>query len=270
MATPAVSGTAGLLLELWRNTKGWDQPDPLSSTYKALFIHTAREAGPADGPDYRFGWGLVDATQAARTLQFADQEGYFHVSEETLARARDARYEYTLYTDAYDDEFKVTIAWVDPAGTPVDPPALNNRTPMLVNDLDLRVTDVVTGREYRPWTLNPARPGDAATPGDNTRDNVEQVVVKDYDPHNHRAWRISVTHKGVLAADQKFSLIATGAYQRVGCEADYNGDGFVDFFDYDAFVADFESGSSLADINGDFMIDQFDYMQYVEAFERGC
>ena len=30
-------------------------------------IHTADEAGPAEGPDYMFGWGLLNA-QAAATL----------------------------------------------------------------------------------------------------------------------------------------------------------------------------------------------------------
>jgi hypothetical protein len=54
--------------------------------------------------------------------------------------------------------------------------------------------------------------------------------------------------------------------------ADFNGDGFVDFFDYDDFVACFEGAGAPgcnADFNGDAFIDFFDYDAYVFAFE-GC
>lgn len=51
---------------------------------------------------------------------------------------------------------------------------------------------------------------------------------------------------------------------------DVNGDGFVDFFDYDGFVLGFESGQSAADFNGDGFLDFFDYDDFVVAFEGGC
>ena len=54
---------------------------------------------------------------------------------------------------------------------------------------------------------------------------------------------------------------------RVGEAADFNGDGFVDFFDYDAFVGAFESGGPGADFNLDCFIDFFDYDAFVAAFE---
>ncbi|XVJ58972.1 MAG: hypothetical protein HEQ23_06040 [Tepidisphaera sp.] len=55
------------------------------------------------------------------------------------------------------------------------------------------------------------------------------------------------------------------------CPADFNDDGFLDFFDYDAFVGAFEAGSGLvADFNGDGFVDFFDYDAYVGAFEAGC
>jgi hypothetical protein len=58
------------------------------------------------------------------------------------------------------------------------------------------------------------------------------------------------------------------------CPADFNGDGFLDFFDYDAYVECFETevcppGKS-ADFNGDTFVDFFDYDEYVAAFETGC
>jgi hypothetical protein len=54
------------------------------------------------------------------------------------------------------------------------------------------------------------------------------------------------------------------------CAADFNGDGFVDFFDYAEFVGTFEGGDPRADFNGDGFIDFFDYSEFVAAFEAGC
>lgn len=58
-----------------------------------------------------------------------------------------------------------------------------------------------------------------------------------------------------------------------GC-ADYNGDGFLDFFDYDDYVSCFQGVACpcgrTADFNGDDFIDFFDYDDFVAAFETGC
>jgi hypothetical protein len=58
------------------------------------------------------------------------------------------------------------------------------------------------------------------------------------------------------------------------CRADFNGDGFLDFFDYDDYVACFETGTCPpgkdADFNGDGFADFFDYDDFVSAFELGC
>ena len=58
------------------------------------------------------------------------------------------------------------------------------------------------------------------------------------------------------------------------CPADFNGDGFLDFFDYDDYVNCFETGvcpaGRTADFNGDNFADFFDYDAFVTAFELGC
>ena len=58
------------------------------------------------------------------------------------------------------------------------------------------------------------------------------------------------------------------------CPPDFNGDGFLDFFDYDDYVNCFETGTcppgKSADFNGDDFVDFFDYDDFVEAFENGC
>jgi len=58
------------------------------------------------------------------------------------------------------------------------------------------------------------------------------------------------------------------------CAADFNGDGFVDGFDYDDFVACFEGDpcppGKTADFNSDGFPDGFDYDDFVASFEIGC
>jgi hypothetical protein len=60
----------------------------------------------------------------------------------------------------------------------------------------------------------------------------------------------------------------TNTYNR--CSADFNQDGFLDFFDYDEFVGAFETGDPRTDFNLDGFLDFFDYDAFVQAFEIGC
>ncbi len=54
------------------------------------------------------------------------------------------------------------------------------------------------------------------------------------------------------------------------CNADFNVDGVVDFFDYLDFVDAFSSNLPGADFNEDGIIDFFDYLDFVDAFSLGC
>jgi len=54
------------------------------------------------------------------------------------------------------------------------------------------------------------------------------------------------------------------------CAADFNGDGFLTFEDFDAFVGAFESGNASADFNGDGFLSFEDFDAFVLAFEAGC
>ena len=61
------------------------------------------------------------------------------------------------------------------------------------------------------------------------------------------------------------------------CPGDFNGDGFLDGFDYDDFVTCFEGTppqdcppGRTGDFNGDGFVDGFDYDDYLTAFEGAC
>ena len=54
------------------------------------------------------------------------------------------------------------------------------------------------------------------------------------------------------------------------CYGDFNNDGFIDFTDFDTFVAQFELGNSITDFDGNGFLDFNDFDLFVAAFEFGC
>lgn len=76
------------------------------------------------------------------------------------------------------------------------------------------------------------------------------------------------------AGEASWATVALPVPGAGACPADFNGDSFVDFFDYDSFVTAFEVGGDLvgaaADINGDGFVDFFDYGDFVAVYEQGC
>lgn len=172
MAAAAVTGSVASLLEVEAQYR---PGSPLrASTYRALLLHTAREMGPAPGPDYRSGWGLLDRDAAAVTLDAALRESATTLlREETLEKGDEQTI--PLFSSG-TRALRVTLAWTDPEGVaaadPMDAPASR-----LVNDLDLWLTDA-QGQRYEPWVLDPDHPAQPATRGVNTRDNVEQVLIE--------------------------------------------------------------------------------------------
>jgi hypothetical protein len=57
---------------------------------------------------------------------------------------------------------------------------------------------------------------------------------------------------------------------RIPCFADFDRDGAVDFFDFDAFTLAFETALPTADVNRDGFLDFFDANDFVTLFELGC
>jgi hypothetical protein len=200
MATPSVTGAVGLLLEYQRKIHG--STALRSSTLKALIINTADEAGSNPGPDYIFGWGLMNTYKAIKLMQKDSIEGTPSYIRELLLTQGD-----TVTFDVGcngSDSIKATICWTDPSGTPVAA-ALNPTNKMLVNDLDLRIIRKYDQTTYQPWILNPSSPTSAATTGDNSIDNVEQVLVTST---QRTVYTVQITHKGTLSGGQQYVSVA--------------------------------------------------------------
>ncbi len=71
-----------------------------------------------------------------------------------------------------------------------------------------------------------------------------------------------------LSGDQGYSMLMYLGNTR--CPADFDGSGFVDTEDYDAFVRAFELGDPSADFDCTGFVDTDDFDFFVRAFERGC
>ena len=188
MSSPNTAGSVGLLSQHAVDLFGATLQ---SATMKALVFHTADEVGPAPGPDYMHGWGLLNTASAAWLMSdHAAAVDTEHIMELEL---NDGMTESFQFTSDGAGPFRVTITWTDPPGTPpgtaVDPPNL-----MLVNDLDLRVVDPDSVTHF-PWVLDPSAPSAAATTGDNFRDNTEQVHIE---ASVAGTYTVEISHKGSL------------------------------------------------------------------------
>ena len=199
MSAPNTTGSLALLQELHNSVEGSIMD---ASTLKALVIHTADEAGSNPGPDYVFGWGLLNTQSAADVILNSLTNSI--VNGNMVQGAVDL-----INVDlAPGTPFKATIVWNDPAGFP-PAASLDPATLLLRNDLDIRLKDPSGNTVGLPWVLDPNNPSSAATTGDNFRDNVEQIVLSN--PAVGGTYQLEVTHKGTLAsASQDYSIIISG------------------------------------------------------------
>lgn len=215
MATPSTSGTLMLIQQHYYNVNNSFMK---SATLRGLVLHTADEAGSSDGPDYEYGWGLLNAEKAAKTIT---EEGTQSIIKELELNSGGT---YTINVTASGlENLMASIAWTDKEGT-VGANYVNDRTPNLVNDLDIRITK--SGTTYYPWKLNPAYPSSGATKGDNKVDNIEKIDIANASGQ----YTITITHKGSLySGKQAFSLIITGInVSVVDCNGVTGGSAYLD------------------------------------------
>lgn len=200
MAAPSATGSLILLQQHYEAINGTGN-FMRASTLKALVIATADEAGANDGPDYSFGWGLMNTEKAA--LKISEDQVYNVIDEQVLNNG-DA-YSFNVNSDG-TEPLTVTICWTDPAGTPVSA-SLDPSDIQLVNDLDLRITK--DGSTFYPYKLDPNNPNNPATnTSENNVDNAEMVRIAD---PSAGTYTVTIDHDGTLAVPQHYSIIIDGA-----------------------------------------------------------
>jgi hypothetical protein len=205
MSSPAVTGSIGLLLEHQRNLHGEDSP-LLSATVKGILIHTADEAGSNNGPDYKFGWGLMNVKNAVDLMTDDNAGSGLHIKEAVLYDGQTL--EYTVVVPSGASELQATLCWTDVQHAEIT--GIDITTAAIVNELDLCVIGPSPATTtYYPWSLDGANPSNAATATvENNVDNVEQVTMSS---PTAGTYTVRVDHDGSLTNGlQQFSLIVTG------------------------------------------------------------
>ena len=210
MSSPQVAGSLFLLQQLYNRLN--KNTFMRSATLKGLALHTALDIGPK-GPDYQSGWGLLQMEKAAALIQSNDKNR--SIIEASLASGTTNAQSIIA---SGNGEVNVTLAWTDPEATvlTLNAAALNNRSPRLVNDLDIIIQDAKG--KYLPFILDPENPSALANTGDNFRDNIERISIPNTVPGETYTLRLS--HKGTLKnSKQDYSLIISGNAGVTYCSA---------------------------------------------------
>ncbi|MDI6447748.1 S8 family serine peptidase [Anaerobaca lacustris] len=202
MASPNAAGSAALLIQHYGRL--FPGQFMRSSTLKGLILHTADDLG-RPGPDYAYGWGLMNTKTAVETITRHAEDPRGDIILEGLFDWRGPNEHRRYFVAEAGEPIRVTLCWTDPPGASTTSP--DDPTPRLVHDLDLRVIGPDGSTVYYPHILNPSEPAAPATTGDNNRDNVEQVCV--LTPGEPGLYEVRVSHKGALRYDEQYySLIS--------------------------------------------------------------
>ena len=163
MACPTVTGHLALLTQRWMQLHGG--ATPCNYFLKALIANTARDAGNP-GPDYKFGFGILDAEAAVTAME----NGWYTLSE---LKTGDSEQVTTIKIPTGVKELRVMLCWNDPVAAKN---YVKGECP-LVNDLDLSAS--MGAQAYLPYTLDPSNPNaNAVSTKPNRVDNIEQIVVE--------------------------------------------------------------------------------------------
>lgn len=160
----AAPGIAGCLAQLTQAYKIQYSAQPAAALLKGAILNTANDLGNV-GPDFRFGWGHINAWRAWQLLlgkQFL-----------TDSVGSGEQKSHTLTVPPGVSQLRVMLVWSDPPASPQAGRAL-------LNDLDMQVI-VPDGTVLEPWILN-SSPAVAAlsapaTRGRDTLNPVEQVAA---------------------------------------------------------------------------------------------
>jgi len=197
MAAPGVTASMLLLQQYYEKLNASYMK---AATLKGLTLHTADDVNKK-GPDYKMGWGIINAKKASELI--TNKEYTSLINEEKLKNGESQSF---TVTSNGKTPLIASISWTDPASEYVNKGILNDTTPALVNDLDIRVTNE-NGELFFPWKLNAANANAPATTGDNKVDPYERVEID----APSGIYTITITHKNTLRNKlQNFSLIVSG------------------------------------------------------------
>lgn len=198
MSAPAVAGLLAQMQEYFQNQPG---RRPSAAGYKALLLNSAQPTSPTYFPDTKEagnygGWGQPNLPRAlsGRVKTDGRSVGLVGLVESDdagpsigLATGEARSYRLDLAEDAANAPLRLTLVWTDPPGNPA-------AAAKLVNDLDLVVSNTITGEVIYGNDFSPGV-GTSAVRATNDisrfdrLNNVERIV---FDPAGGTNFVISV------------------------------------------------------------------------------
>ena len=161
-ACPGIAGICTQLIQAYKQINS--ASDAPTALIKACLLNGAEDIGNP-GPDYKYGWGRVNALRAVTTIEDAR---YF-----TDSINQGDSLTYSINVPAGTSQMRVMVYWHDVGGSPAS-------STYLVNDIDMQVTDP-SSVSWNPWILDPtpnaANLNAPATRGIDHLNNMEQVTL---------------------------------------------------------------------------------------------
>lgn len=201
-AAPFVTGVWALLTERYKQLHANSYPK--SALLKAIICNSGDDKGNP-GPDYSWGFGLINPRKAVETLE---QNRYL-----TGTISAGNFQTHNISVPANTRQVKVLLYWHDKEGLPLTANAL-------VNDLDLSVVDAST--TFQPWILNasPNQVNTAASRGTDRINNIEQVTINN--PGN--TIQINITGFNIPIGAQEYFVTYEFLPDEIKIEYPYGGE----------------------------------------------
>ena len=162
MSCPGIAGIMGQLYQGYKDLNGGVNPS--SALMKGVLLNSGDDLGNP-GPDFKHGWGEVNAYQAIKIL-----ENNQYLSS-TLSQGGNNTHNITVPSGII--QLNVMVYWHDIEGSV-------NAAPALVNDIDINLTNSI-GITDLPWLLDPTANTTAlnsnATYGNDHLNNMEQITI---------------------------------------------------------------------------------------------
>ncbi|NNM22367.1 MAG: S8 family serine peptidase [Flavobacteriaceae bacterium] len=188
-AAPGIAGISAQLYQAYAEANAGALPK--GALIKAALLNTANDAGNV-GPDFRFGWGIVNGLRAGILIE----EGRY-LSDDIVQGVTNT---HTLMVPSGTTQMRVMVHWSDPAATP-------GANPALVNDIDLVVNDP-SNVDHLPYLLDhtpdPILLNTPAGNGPDHLNNVEQVLIDSPAPGSYD---VEITGFDIAVGPQEYWVV---------------------------------------------------------------
>jgi len=209
MACPGVAGTLAQLEHAYKALH--NNIAPPSSLMKACILNTGDDLGNV-GPDYKFGYGRINARRAYSII--ANNQFLF----DSVVQNNSKTHSITIPSGVA--ELRVMVYWHDKEATA-------GVSKALVNNLDMSVV-TPSAQTVLPWILNKtatvAALNSLATQGVDTLNNMEQVTIANPAAGNYT---VSVVGTAVPFGPQKYVVVYEFVYNDITLTYPLGGESLV-------------------------------------------